>query len=66
MINPKENRTPSTHILVEQFRSKGYNCRELKEEDATIIIFTHEKKFTLHYEISRAINGSLKKLTRKN
>jgi hypothetical protein len=42
--NPKENRTHSSFILIEQFRRKGYRCEEVKEEKATIFIITHEKK----------------------
>jgi|GEM_PF-2282926 len=32
------------HILVEQFLRKGYSLHEIEEPDATIFIFTHEKK----------------------
>lgn len=42
--NPKENRTPIDHILLEQFRRKGYKCEEVCEENATIFIIKHEKK----------------------
>jgi len=42
--NPKENRTQVDHILLEQFRRKGYKCKEICEEDATLFIITHEKK----------------------
>ena len=38
---PNENRTQP---LTEQFKHKGYSCEEVSEEDATILIFTHEKK----------------------
>ena len=40
--NPNENHT--TCILVEQFRRKGYNCEEVRQHDATILIVKHEKK----------------------
>lgn len=44
--NPKENRTRIDHILLEEFRRKGYKCEEIREQDATIFIITHEKKNT--------------------
>ena len=42
--NPNGNRTQAACILIEQFRRKGYNCEEIKDEDVTILIMTHEKK----------------------
>jgi hypothetical protein len=42
--NPKENRTQVDHILLDQFRRKGYKCEEVEEKDATIFIIKHEKK----------------------
>lgn len=66
MNNPKKSRTQTTSCLVEQFRGKGYSCRELREEDATVIFFTHEKRLSLHYEITHAINETFKKLINKN
>jgi len=42
--NPKENRTHVDHILLEQFRRKGYKCQEVCEQNATVFIITHEKK----------------------
>lgn len=42
--NPNENRTYTACILGEQFRRKGYNCEEVRQKDATILILTHEKK----------------------
>jgi hypothetical protein len=44
--DPKKNRTHVDHILLEQFRRKGYKCEEVKEPDATVFIITHEKKNT--------------------
>jgi hypothetical protein len=41
--DPKKNRTQVDHILLDQFRRKGYKCKEVKQQDATILIFTHEK-----------------------
>lgn len=42
--NPKENRTQVDHILLDQFRRKGYKCEEIEENDATVFIIKHEKK----------------------
>lgn len=42
--DPKKNRIHPAFILVEQFRHKGYQCREIREEDSTILILTHGKK----------------------
>jgi hypothetical protein len=44
MNHPNESRTPGKPVLIEQFRCKGYQCTEIVEQDATIIIFSHEKK----------------------
>ena len=41
--NPKENRTCLSD-LVEQFRHKGYQCTEIKEDDAVVVIIKHGKK----------------------
>ncbi len=30
--------------LVQQFKSKGYSCRQVKEKEATLTIFKHGKK----------------------
>jgi len=62
--NPKENRTQIDHILLEQFRRKGYNCEEVCEENATIFIIKHQKK---HSEvIAQAINENYKDLFKTN
>lgn len=42
--DPKKNRTHPAVILVEQFRHKGYQCREIREEESTILILTHGKR----------------------
>jgi hypothetical protein len=42
--HPNESRTPKNPVLIEQFLCKGYRCTEIVEQDATIIIFSHEKK----------------------
>ena len=44
MNHPKESRTLNNPVLIEQFLGKGYQCTEIVEQDATIIIFSHEKK----------------------
>jgi len=44
--DPKKNRTQVDHILLEQFRRKGYKCEEIEENDATIFVIKHEKKNT--------------------
>ena len=43
MDHPNESRTLNNPRLVEQFLGKGYQCTEIVEQDATIIIFSHEK-----------------------
>jgi hypothetical protein len=45
--NPKENRIHTSKILIEEFQRKGYQCKEVKENDATILYLTHEKKGTV-------------------
>jgi hypothetical protein len=44
MNHPNESRTLNNPPLKEQFRCKGYQCTEIVEQDATIVIFSHEKK----------------------
>lgn len=44
--DPKKNRTQVDHILLEQFRRKGYKCEEVEQQEATLFIITHEKKIT--------------------
>ena len=58
MTSPKENRTPTAFILVEQFRRKGYKCEEVKEGSNTILILTHEKKHLITTELSQMIGGT--------
>jgi hypothetical protein len=38
-INPNHS-----SLLIEQFQRKGYEVRQIKEKDTTLIIFSHEKK----------------------
>ena len=62
--NPKENRTQVDHILLEQFRRKGYKCEEVLEEGATVFIIKHEKK---HSDIVvQVMNESYKDLLKTN
>jgi hypothetical protein len=60
--DPKKNRTQIDHILLEQFRRKGYKCEEVEEQNATIFIFTHEKKNTdiVTHVISETYKGLFK------
>ena len=62
--NPKENRTGIDHFLLEQFLRKGYKCKEIREEDATTFIITHEKKNT--DVITQVVNESYKDLLGAN
>lgn len=60
--DPKKNRTHPAVILVEQFRHKGYQCREIREVDSTILILTHEKK---NFEM-QVVTENHKKLFKAN
>lgn len=62
--NPKENRTRLDQILLEQFLCKGYKCEEIREEDATVFIITHEKKNS--DVITQAMNDTYKDFLRAN
>ena len=44
MDHPKENRTLNNPVLIQQFLGKGYQYTEIVEQDATIIIFSHDEK----------------------
>lgn len=63
LTNPKENRTQNTCNLSEQFRHKGYQCREIREQDSTVLILTHEKR---HFEFVSQVTGNYKTLLREN
>ena len=56
--DPKKNRTHIDHILLEQFRRKGYKCEEVLQHDATIFIIRHGKKAT--DSITQAMSESFK------
>lgn len=62
--NPKKNRTLLDHILLEQFRRKGYRCEEIEENGTTTFIITHEKKAS--EVITQVMNDSYKDLLRAN
>lgn len=62
--NPKKNRTQVDHILIDQFRRKGYKCEEIEEKDATILIITHGKKNTDTF--TQVMNESFKGLFKAN
>jgi hypothetical protein len=62
--NPKENRILVDRILLEEFHRKGYKCEEVKEENATIFIITHQKKATDN--IAQLINATYKELRKAN
>ena len=44
MKSPGKNLAQMDAILVEQFLRKGYQLKEVVEQNATIIIFTNQKK----------------------
>jgi hypothetical protein len=62
--NPKENRTVLSFLLIEEFHRKGYKCEEIKEENSTIFIITHEKKII--DPVSQIINKTHKDLFKAN
>ena len=62
--NPKENRTLLDHMLLEQFLRKGYKCKEILEDEATIFIITHEKRTS--EVITQVMNESYKELRKAN
>ena len=41
--HPNENRSQWVRVLTEQFECKGYQCLEVKEQDATVLILRTEK-----------------------
>ena len=60
--NPKENRTQPDFILIEEFRRKGYQYREVREEGVTTIFLTHDKKTAGQKEqFPETTQGSLRK-----
>lgn len=61
--NPKENRACLSN-LVEQFRHKGYQCTEIKEADAVIVIIKHGKKND--DLLSQVMNEKYKNLLKPN
>lgn len=65
-LNPNENRTRAACILGEQFRRKGYNCEEIREKDATILVFTHERNHPNLSSISKAAADPLENFLRSD
>ena len=67
MTQPKENRTQPGLVLIEQFLLKGYKCRKLKEEDATILILSHSKtKVSLTQKLQPFAMDSYRDLLKNN
>lgn len=61
--NPKENRTYINQILIDQFRRKGYTCKEVETQGSTILIMTCEKKNTT---LTQVMNENYKDFLRTN
>jgi len=61
--NPKESHAYLSN-LVEQFRHKGYQCTEIKEDDAVVFIIKHGKKND--DLLSQVMNENFKKLLKSN
>ena len=55
MQSPSKNAVLG-QILVDQFIHKGYQLTEIREKNATIVIFTHGKK---------NVNGKIKEVFRE-
>ncbi|MGZ8538850.1 MAG: hypothetical protein ACXWV9_11335 [Flavisolibacter sp.] len=49
--NPKEINAHLS-LLMEEFKRKGYQCREVKETHSTIVYLSHDKKIPPTYEHS--------------
>ncbi len=41
---PQKNHTTLAINLMEQFKSKGYSCRQVKEKEVTLTILKHGKR----------------------
>ena len=59
--NPQKNRVFVDEILLEQFRRKGYNCKEIKEVNATIFLIIHP-----HDHVRPPLTETYKKLLKSN
>ena len=62
--NPKKDRTQPDHILLEQFRRKGYRCDEVEENGTITFIIKHEKK--INEVITQVMNDTYKDLLKAN
>lgn len=43
-MNHLKKNQPLVITLVQQFKNKGYSCRQVKEKEATLTILTHGKR----------------------
>lgn len=56
--NPNETYLKQHYILAEQFRLKGYSCKEVKEAHSTVLILTHERSLIVqHPEVLKKIKN---------
>ncbi|MGZ5221586.1 MAG: hypothetical protein ACXWC7_15970 [Chitinophagaceae bacterium] len=44
MTNSLKNSAPLANTLMEQFKSKGYTCQQVKENEVTLIIIKHGRR----------------------
>ena len=58
--NPREINAHLS-LLLEEFRRKGYQCREVKEAHSTIVYLSHDKKISSTQDSSVEQSQVLKK-----
>lgn len=58
--NPREINAHLS-LLLEEFRRKGYQCREIKEAHSTVVYLSHDKKISTTQENSSEHSQGLKK-----
>ena len=58
--NPREINAHLS-LLMEEFKRKGYQCREVKEAHSTIVYLNHDKKNSPSQENSSEPTPALKK-----
>ena len=58
--NPREINAHLS-LLMEEFRRKGYHCREIKEAHSTIVYLNHDIKVSSVHESSAEQTHGLKK-----
>lgn len=51
----KENRLHTSAVLIEQFLRKGYQCREIRLGESTLLVLTHDRR-------SSSLSGELKQV----